>query len=53
MPQTTGLFLAQQPGFIIITQLAGFMAPPINPAPERGGEEKITALPLSERRSFK
>lgn len=36
-----------------LTQPAGFMAPPIKPAPDRGGEEKITTLPLSERRSFK
>lgn len=36
-----------------LTQQAGFMAPPIKPAPDRGGEEKITAHPLGERRSFK
>lgn len=36
-----------------LTQPAGFMAPPIKPAPDRGGEEKITAHPLSEPWSFK
>ena len=36
-----------------LTQPAGFMAPPIKPAPDQGGEEKITAHPLSQRRGFK